>query len=123
MGWLTHLGMRCYMAGIDTLSDDLTEIIEKGEEWEKFVVERTSFEAVNPAKEVCKEGRSTLMCMILNFLLLLRCDAVILLPNWENGWARKAYRIARLLGMTIFYAIEDKDGEKRIIEEDTTWNF
>jgi hypothetical protein len=60
---------------------------------------------VNPMREnPYKEGRRWVTCMMLDLLLLLKCDSVMMLPGWERSrGARIERRMARLLGKKIFF--------------------
>lgn len=63
-------------------------------------------EVVNPMKIVpYKKGRSWFSYMVRDIAQLVRCDAIMMLPNWKQSrGARIERRIAKILGLWVFYA-------------------
>lgn len=60
------------------------------------------FDVVNPADLVADEGTAWADYMRADIRLLLTCDAVALLPGWdESRGAQLEVEIARSLGMTV----------------------
>lgn len=78
------------------------------EKFEKTEANLTAWghEVVNPMKIVpYKKGRSWFSYMVRDIAQLVRCDAIYLLPNWKQSMgARIERRIAKILGMWVFYA-------------------
>lgn len=119
-----NLGLKCYMCGISSICETLEDAVKKADEWKDFINYRTSYDAVDPSALTMSLRELWLLYLVRRLWTMLKCEAILLLPNWEvNKMARIEYKFACILGMTIYHAVEDVEGEKRIIEEDATWNY
>lgn len=64
-------------------------------------------DVINSAENICDENTSWEQWARCNIRLLLTCDAIVMLPNWEQGkCAQLEYHIARQIGMTIRFIQE-----------------
>lgn len=112
-----NLGLKCYMCGISSICDILEDAVRKADEWKDFIDSRTSYEAVDPTYlGAISLHEWWIYSLVRRLWNMLKCEAILLLPNWEvDKMARIEYKFACILGMTIYHAVEDEEGEKRII--------
>lgn len=95
--------MKCYLSGAIT-TVGVEEARKEFEKWENCMKD-WGHDVVNPMKAVpYKEGRSWLGYMIRDVRHLMKCDTIIMLPNWKQSrGARIERRIAKMLGMWVIY--------------------
>lgn len=98
---------RVYICGkISGLHVD--EVRQKFEQAEKLIIEQGHI-PVNPTKNGLSHNASWEQHMALDITLLMGCDAIYLLPDWEDSrGARIEKNIAKLTGKEMIFEQADK---------------
>lgn len=81
---------------------------------------KLGYEVINPAEINPDKHTTWLECMRTNIAALVFCDAIQLLPGWQNSkGATLEHHIAERLGLQIFMPPTDKD--LLTVDQQTDW--
>ena len=100
---------KCYISGkIGGLP--FLQAVNNFNEGERIVRDSLKMDPVNPLNNGIRPSRPWIIHMIVDLYMMIQCDHVLFLPNWETSrGARIEYRVAKFLGMEMWMAPDKEE--------------